>query len=149
MDTAAEKPSVVLRPSGPTAFDPRTRQAAHELLAELASDDLNVTLQLPDPGQFSLQNSLEAIGIFIAGAASKKVLDLTLASALASTTRWLRNRFAKDKNAGAMYITIYGPDGKPLKNVLGRSADHIKDVTPPDRRGDSTNQHPESGDGIR
>jgi hypothetical protein len=136
MDAVAEKPTVVIRPSGRMGFHPRTRQDAHELLAELASDDHNVTLQLPDPGQFSVQNSLESVGIFIAGGVSATVLPLFVTDLYDGTKRWLVKRFTKDKNAAAQYVTIYGPDGKPLKNMLGRSADHIKDMTPKPRDDD-------------
>ena len=36
--------------------------------------------------------------------------------------RWFSKRFAKDDKATPAYITLYGPNGKPLKRVLGRSA---------------------------
>ncbi|WP_264071927.1 hypothetical protein [Mycolicibacterium komossense] len=37
-------------------------------------------------------------------------------------------RFTKNEKASAQHVTIYGPDNKPLKNVLGRSADHIVEL---------------------
>lgn len=123
-----QQPALVVRVR---SFDPRAARAARELVAHLSGDGYDVTLELPDPGQFSVQNSLDAIGIFIAGAASGKVIELAVERIFNSTTQWLRSRFAKDAEAGAMYVTLYGPDGKPLKNVLGRGVDHISNVTPP------------------
>lgn len=132
-----EKPRVVIRPSLFTSLHPRTKWDAHELLTELYRDDLDIALQVPDPGQFSVQNSLETIGIFIAGNVSGTVLTLLVTDLHDGMKRWLSKRFAKDDQATPAYITLYGPNGKPLKSVLGRSADHVVDMAPQPRNADS------------
>jgi hypothetical protein len=52
MDSAAETATVVIRPSMRAEVDPWTRQDVDELVRELTADGRQVTLQLPDPGQF-------------------------------------------------------------------------------------------------
>lgn len=134
-----EMPRVVIRPSLFMSLHPRTKWDAHELLAELYRDDLDIALQVPDPGQFSVQNSLETIGIFIAGNVSGTVLTLLVTDLHHGVKRWLQKRFSKDENATPVYVTLYGPDGAPLKNVLARSANRILDVTP-QARNEETSQ---------
>jgi hypothetical protein len=136
MDAGAGKPVVVVRPAGRTAFDPRTHLAARELVTALSSDLYDVSLQLPDPGQFSVQNSLESIGIFVSGGVTTPLLNLIVKDLHDRIASWMERHFTKNEHAGAQYVTIYGPDNKPLKNVLGRSADNIKDVTPRGKRAD-------------
>lgn len=128
-----EKPRVVIRPSLFRSLHPRSKWDAHELLTELYRDDLDIALQVPDPGQFSVQNSLETIGIFIAGNVSGTVLTLLVTDLHDGIKRWFSKRFAKDDKATPAYITLYGPKGKPLKRILGRSADHIVDISPQPR----------------
>lgn len=53
-----------------------------------------------------------------------------VADAYNGVKSWMHKRFTKDENASAVYVTIYDPDGKPLKSVLGRGVDHIRDLTP-------------------
>jgi hypothetical protein len=45
------------------------------------------------------------------------------------TKRWLVKRFSKNEKASAQVITIY-VNGNPTLRILGRSADHIVDMTP-------------------
>lgn len=131
MEAAAEKPTVVVRPSFRAAVDPRARQAAEELLAELSADGHDVRLEIPDPGQFSAQNSLDAIDIVVTTGASTLVA-LVITDVYKGVKRWMGKRMAEDKAAGPMYITFRGPDGKPRRNLLGRAGE-VKDMTPEDR----------------
>lgn len=130
VDASAETVTVVIRPSLRATLYPHAREDVYELMHELIGDGHEVTLQLRDPGQFSAQNSLETVGIYILGGVATPVLSLMATDIYNGTKRWLVKRFSKDKDAKPQYVTIYGPDGKPLKNVLGRSADHIVDMTP-------------------
>jgi hypothetical protein len=136
-----DKPTVVIRPSLRAAFHPKIRQDAHELVAELASDDRNVVLQLPDPGHFSVQNSLESIGIYIAGTVSGTALTLLVTDLHDGARAWLVKRFKKGKNTDAQFLTIYGPDNTPLKQILARNADHIVDMTPRPKDDDGGQAH--------
>lgn len=127
MGEAEEKPTVTVRLSGLDAFQ-WPRADLDELRDELASDTYELTLEPPERPEDGIYNSLTAVGIFLAGAVSTKLLDSALKDAYDGAKRWLRNRFDKDENASAVVVTIYGPDGKPLKNVLGRSPNIIKDL---------------------
>jgi hypothetical protein len=73
MDSVAETATVVIRPSLSASIDPRAREDVYELLHELIADGHEVTLQLPDPGQFSVQDSLETVGIYILGGVATPV----------------------------------------------------------------------------
>ncbi|HEX4395019.1 MAG TPA: hypothetical protein VH084_26285 [Mycobacterium sp.] len=125
MDSVAETATVVIRPSLRAAIYPHVREDVYELLHELIGDGHEVTLQLPDPGQFSVQNSLETVGIYILGG----VLSLMATDIYNGTKRWLVKRFSKNEKASAQVITIY-VNGNPTLRILGRSADHIVDMTP-------------------
>jgi hypothetical protein len=129
MDSAAEAATVVIRPSLRAAIDRRAREDVYELLHELIGDGHEVTLQLPDPGQFSVQNSLETIGIYILGGVATPVLSLMATDLYNGSKRWLVKRFAKNDKASAQVITIY-VNGNPSLRILGRSADHIVDMSP-------------------
>lgn len=122
-----DKPTVTVRFRSPTAF--RLPQSdIDELRTELVSDNYSLTVEPPEPPKEGIYNSLEAVGIFLAGAASTKLLDAALKDAYDGTKRWLRKRFDKDDKASSVVVTIYGPDNKPLKNVLGRPPNIIKDL---------------------
>jgi hypothetical protein len=129
MDSATEAARVVIRPSVRAAIDRRAREEAYELLHELIGDGHEVTLQLPDPGQFSVQNSLETVGIYILGGVATPVLSLMATDLYNGSKRWLVKRFAKNDKASAQVITIY-VNGNPCLRILGRSTDHIVDMSP-------------------
>ena len=128
MADAADKPIVVVRPPLRVLVDPHMRQAMDDLVAELIAEGQDARLQLPDPGQFSIQNSLDTVNVVITTGASTLVA-LVVTDLYKATKRWMGKRMAEDKAAGPMYITLRGPDGKPLKNLLGRSGE-IKDMNP-------------------
>lgn len=129
MESAAETATVVIRPSLRAAFDPRMREDVYDLLHELVGDGHEATLQLPDPGQFSVQNSLETVGIYVLGGVATPVLSLLATDLYNGTKKWLVKRFNKNDKASAQVITIY-VNGNPTLRILGRSADHIIDITP-------------------
>ncbi|WP_264071928.1 hypothetical protein [Mycolicibacterium komossense] len=76
MEPAIDATTVVIRPSLRVLVDPRTLQDINDLVQELTDDGHVVTLQLPDPGQFSVQNSLETVGIYVLGGVTTPVLSL-------------------------------------------------------------------------
>lgn len=137
MDSGAETATVVIRPSLRAAVYPHLREDVYELLHELVSDGHEVTLQLPDPGQFSVQNSLETVGIYILGGVATPVLSLMATDIYNGAKRWLVKRFSKDEKATAQVITIY-VNGAPTLRILGRSADHIVDMSPQSRDTDES-----------
>ena len=128
MDSVAETATVVIRPSLRAAIYPHTREDVYELLHELIGDGHEVMLQR-DPGQFSVQNSLETVGIYILGGVATPVLSLMATDIYNGTKRWLVKRFSKNEKASAQVITIY-VNGNPTLRILGRLADHIVDMTP-------------------
>ncbi|RIS72245.1 hypothetical protein [Mycobacteroides abscessus] len=77
------------------------------------SDNYALTVEPPRPPKEGIYNSLEAIGIFLAGVASTKLLDAALKDAYEGTKLWLHERFKNDENASSVVVTIYGPDNKP------------------------------------
>ncbi|MDO0975168.1 hypothetical protein [Mycolicibacterium frederiksbergense] len=131
MDIETTKPTVTIRPRGRFAFDPRNQMDARELLMELSSDKLDLALELPNPNQFSAQNALETLGIYITGVISATMMPLVVTDIYNGTKRFLVKRFEKRPQANPTYVTIYGPDNTPIKSVLAKSADNIKDMPPP------------------
>ncbi|BCP09133.1 hypothetical protein MINTM020_12310 [Mycobacterium paraintracellulare] len=121
------QPSVLLRPTIRTAFDPGSRQDVDALRNELASEGRNVTLRMPDPGKFAVQTP-ESVSVYILAGVTTQFLSLLLADISDSIKRWLVRRFNKDDKASAQTVTIY-VHGKAVKSILGRSADDIEDVS--------------------
>ncbi|UNB50124.1 hypothetical protein [Mycolicibacterium sp. YH-1] len=95
---------------------------------ELASDSYELAFEEPTPPDYNVHAPLTAVGIFLAGAATTTLLNTALKDAYDGAKRWLKSRFEKDKDADAVVVTIYGPNGRPLKNVLGRPPNIIKDL---------------------
>lgn len=124
-----DKPTITIRGSGRENFDRVNRDALLDLRRELECDDYEVRFpQTKAAG--TVQNSLEGIGIFLAGSISATLLPLLVTDVYNGVKRWLQTRFTHDNDAFAVYVTIYDPDGKPLKNILAKGVDQIKDMTP-------------------
>ncbi len=119
MDSVAETATVTIRPSLRAAIYPHAREDVGELLDELIGDGYEVTLQLPDPGQFSVQNSLETVGIYILGGVATPVLSLMATDINNGTKRWLVKRFSKNEKASAQVVTIY-VNGNPTLTDSGQ-----------------------------
>lgn len=115
-----ERPTVTIRVPGAQNLDRGVRDSLLKLRTELQSDDYDARFPLVKSASTSIQNSLESVGIFIAGGVSATLLPLIVTDVYDGVKRWMLARFTKDESADAVYVTIYGPDGKPLQKVLGR-----------------------------
>lgn len=129
-----EPPTVSVRVSGPYLYSRSTHESLRQLKAELDSDKYQVQIPFAYPHATPQTDTavaaLEQVGIWIGGGVSTTVLSLIAKDIYEGTKRWLRGRFEKNKDTPANYTTIYGPDGKPLKHILAKNADDIREIEP-------------------
>jgi hypothetical protein len=126
--------TVRISAEGSSLYSRTTFDALRGLRTELESDDYDVQIPIAFPHATPSDQilvSLEHIGIWIGGTGvGPAVLGFLARDVYDGTKRWLRTRFNKNDNAPATYITIYGPDEKPLKHILAKNADDIKEIEP-------------------
>ncbi|MFP2992635.1 hypothetical protein ACK87K_17960 [Mycobacterium intracellulare] len=129
-----EPPTVSVRVSGPYLYSRATHESLRQLKAELQSDKYQVQIPFAYPHATPQTDTavaaLEQIGIWIGSGVSTAMLTLIAQDIYAGTKRWLRARFNKKADTPASYITIYGPNDKPLKHILAKNADDIREIEP-------------------
>lgn len=129
-----EPPTVTVRVSGPYLYSRATHESLRQLKVELESDKYQVQIPIAyphaTPHPDTVFAALEQIGISIGSGVGTAVLSLIAKDIYDGTKRWLRSRFEKNKGTPASYVTIYGPDEKPLKHILAKNADDIKEIEP-------------------
>ena len=127
------RPVATITVAGPQRFDPQTRQALLDLAEQIEVAGFDVKIPIRRTSN-SVWASLASISIQLGDQIADDALGAAVGALTTSAILWAKNKFKRDADEGkkpeAKYITIYGPDGKPLKNILAKSADEIKDVTP-------------------
>ena len=133
MTGAEPKPTVFIRVSGSQKFDEPTRQALHQLRDEIKQAGYEVKIPIRKTAD-TVWGTLEHIGIWLGDNAGAAVVGATVTQIMTSTVRWLKKPYDKGADEkldiGATYVTLYGPDDKPLKKILAKSKDDIKDMAP-------------------
>lgn len=123
---------VTIRIHGTEILNPNRLEALEELIDELRENDCDAQITYrPPTGLGILLHEAINLAIGYVGMRTAETTISTIVSKVESgAIDWVKNRFRKSAENGDFErkktITIFGPDGKPLKRIKADSADDIE-----------------------
>jgi hypothetical protein len=139
MATWQDAPLVTIRIHGTEYLNPRRVESLTELVGELRENGCDGEMAYRPPSGLGVP-LWEVVMLFIGLRGAEATVSTVVNSVETSVIDWLKNRFRRaaegETHERKKKVTIYGPDGKPLKTITATTAD---DITVTDHESDDGN----------
>ncbi len=123
-----------MRIGGATRLTPDRLEDIEDLINRLRQSYVSSELAYAPPGGAGV-TWWEVLGIYVGSHVTDALIGDLVSKLVDGTVDWIRAKARRsrdnDKAMRPQSITIYGPDGKPLKKILGKSEDEIEIIDDP------------------